>query len=174
METVPSATTRASASNPARPPRGAHDEVKADGTPVGFRRLLLATDLSAASERAAAEAIRLAAESDGHLLVLSVIDPQRLRLPGGRFVRRMDQERATVEIGMQQVVGRARAVGVRATFLVWEGDAAEAIVDASEAEDVDVIILGSHGRGALGRIVLGSTSRRVSENANRPVMVVAG
>jgi nucleotide-binding universal stress UspA family protein len=141
-------------------------------TPDGIHRLLLATDLSAASERAADEAILLAVESGAQLVVLSVIDPGRLRLPGGRILRRVDQERSRIEIGVQMVVGRALAAGARAAFLVWEGDPAEAILAASEAENVDVIVLGSRRRGLLGRLILGSTSARVSEQAQRRVLVV--
>lgn len=141
--------------------------------PVAISRLLLATDLSSASEHAALEAIRMAAESGAQLLVLSVIDPGRLRLPGGRFLRRVDQERARIETGVQKLVRRAQEAGARATFLVWEGDPAEAILAASEAESVDVIVLGSHGRGPLGRFVLGSISAQVSEQAHCQVVVVA-
>ena len=141
-------------------------------TPDGIHRLLLATDLSAASERAADEAILLAVESGAQLVVLSVIDPGRLRLPGGRILRRVDQERSRIEIGVQMLVSRALAAGARAAFLVWEGDPAEAILAASEAENVDVIVLGSHRRGLLGRLILGSTSARVSEQAQRRVLVV--
>jgi len=141
---------------------------------VAVQRLMLATDLSPVSERAAAEAIRLAAESGAHLLVFSVIDPRRLRLPGGRFLRRVDQERNRIETGAQILVARARAAGVRATFLVWEGNPPEAILAASAAERIDAIVLGAHSRGLLGRLVLGSTSGRVSERARCEVMVVAG
>jgi len=148
-------------------------ELGSDRQPVGLRRLLLATNLSTASERAALEAIRLAAESGAQLLVLSVIDPGRLRLPSGMFVRRVDQERARIETEVQKLVGRARMAGARATFLVWEGDPAEAILAASEAENVDIIVPGSHGRGPLGRFVLGSISARVSERAKCRVLVVA-
>jgi len=144
-----------------------------DVLPVAIRRVLLATDLSRASEQAAVEAIRLAAESGAQLVVLSVIDHRLLRLPGGRFLRRVDQERARVEAGAQVLVARARGAGARATFMVWEGDPAEAILAASEAEEVDVIVLGAHARGLLGRLVLGSTSARVSEHARCQVMVVA-
>ena len=141
---------------------------------MAILRLLLATDLSPASERAADEAIRLAAESGAQLVVLSIVDPGRLRLPGGLIVRRVDQERARIEAGVQRLVRRARAARVRATFLVWEGDPAEAILAASDAENVDMIVLGSHGRGRLGRLVLGSVSARVSEEARCRVVVVAG
>ncbi len=139
---------------------------------VGIRRVLLATDLAPASERAAMEAIRLASDARAQLVVLSVIDPGRLRLPGGLFLRRVDQERTRIESATQALVARARATGVRATFLVWEGDPAEAILAASEAENVDLIVIGSHGRGALGRFVLGSTSASVSEQASCRVLVV--
>ena len=140
---------------------------------VRLRRVLLATDLSPASENAATEAIALAVESGAVLLVLSVIDPGLLRLPGGRFLRRVDQERARIQAGTQALVARARAKGVRATFLVWEGDPAEAIVATSESESIDLVVLGSHGRGPLGRLVLGSTSTTVSEQARCRVLVAA-
>jgi nucleotide-binding universal stress UspA family protein len=153
-----------------REPDGSTDVVAADS----IRRLMLATDLSPASEPAAKEAIRLAVGHSAELIVLSVIDPHRLRLPGGRFLRRVDQERARVEAAIQAIVIRARAAGVRATFLVWEGDPAESILAASESEDVDAIVLGSHGRGLLGRLVLGSTSARVAEDAHCRVLVIPG
>jgi nucleotide-binding universal stress UspA family protein len=140
---------------------------------VGIRRLLLATDLLSASERAADEAIRVAVESGAQLVVLSVVDPGRLRLPGGLFLRRVDQERARIEADVQKLVSRARQAGARATFLVWEGDPAEAILAAAQSEQIDAIVLGSHGRGLLGRLVLGSISARVAEQATCQVLVVA-
>jgi nucleotide-binding universal stress UspA family protein len=139
---------------------------------VAIRSIILATDLSAVSEGAADAAIRLAVEHGAALIVLSVVDPKRLRMPGGHFLRRIDQERARAEIGAQAVVRRARALGARATFLVWEGDPAETILSASESERADLIILGSHERGRLGRIVLGSISTRVSEDARCQVLVI--
>jgi nucleotide-binding universal stress UspA family protein len=158
---------------PRRKGRAANDLGGSAGEAVRVRRVLLATDLSFASEPAATEAIRLAAGSGAQLIVISVIQSGRLRLPGGLILRRVDQERSRVVTDVQHVVGRARAAGVRATFLVWEGEPAEAILAAAEAEDVDVIVLGSHGRGLLGRFVLGSTSTRVSDMARCRVLVVA-
>lgn len=134
--------------------------------------MLLATDLSGASQSATEKAISLAVEQDRELIVLSVVDPRRLRLPGGLFLRRVDQERARVQSGVQLVVARARAAGARAMFLVWEGDPAESIVSASDAEGADVIVVGSHGRGRLARMLMGSTSAAVAEGAPRPVIVV--
>lgn len=140
--------------------------------PRAIRRILLATDLSSASAPATEEAITIAHREHAHLIVLSVVDPRLLRLPGGRFLRRIDQERADVESRVQALVARARTAGVRCTFLVWEGDPSEVILEASEAEDVDLVVMGSHGRGRIGRLLLGSTSERVSHESNREVLVI--
>ena len=137
-----------------------------------IHRLLLATDLSPASDAATSEAIALAARHRAELIVLSVVDPRRLRLPGGPFVRRADQEHAELMTGVQMIVARARTAGLRATFLVWEGEPAETIMAASEAEGADVIVMGSHGRGRIGRLILGSTSARVSGEARCRVIVI--
>jgi nucleotide-binding universal stress UspA family protein len=139
-----------------------------------IQRVLLATDLTPISERAAADATALARTHGAQLIIVSVIDTSRLRLPGGRFLRRVDQERARIEAGAQELVRRARAAGVNATFLVWEGDPAEGVLEAAAAEAADVIVLGSHGRGRIGRLILGSTSARVTDGARCPVLVVRG
>jgi nucleotide-binding universal stress UspA family protein len=152
-------------------PRGvARGALSREETPI--RRLLLATDLSPASEAATSEAIALAVRHGASLIVLSVVDPRRLRLPGGPFVRRADQERAELLAGVQHIVARARLAAVSATFLVWDGEPAETIIAAAESEGADVIVLGSHGRGRIGRLIIGSTSARVSEEAQCRVVVV--
>ncbi len=154
------------------PPTDARNRVSEPSIRPETRRILLATDLSPASEQAVDAAIRLATERSAQLLVMSVVDPRRIRLPGGPFLRRIDQERARVEAATQAIVARARTAGARATFLVWEGDPAPSILDAASSESADVIVLGSHGRGRLGRLILGSTSARVCELAQCEVLVV--
>jgi nucleotide-binding universal stress UspA family protein len=140
--------------------------------PDAVRHVLLATDLSPASLPATEAAIDIARRSGADLTVLSVVDPRILRLPGGRFLRRVDQEQARIEAGVQDLVAQARAAGVVAAFLVWHGDPSEAILEAAEAEDADLVVMGSHGRGRIGRLVLGSTSARVSAESPRRVLVV--
>ena len=167
--------TAIAAEIPSRPPPRAADRgtARRDAVaPRSVRRILLATDLSPASESATEQAIALAVEQGASLVVISVVDPRRLRLPGGPFVRRVDQERAEVIAGAQRVVARARTAGAVATFLVWDGDPADSIIAAADAEGADVIVIGSHGRGRLGRLVLGSTSARVADEATCPVVVV--
>jgi nucleotide-binding universal stress UspA family protein len=135
------------------------------------RRILLAVDQAGSSIAASEEAIRLAIHEHAALIVLSVIEPHDLHRPGG-IRRRVDQERERLESGAMAIVRRARAAGVQATFLVWEGDAAESILEASLAEEADIIVLGSRPRTNLRRLVLGSVSTAVARAATCEVVVV--
>ena len=143
-------------------------------TPVprsGIGRILLATDLAPASEEAADEAIRLARDLGAELLVVSVIDGVRTAVMD-RLPDRMDQRRAAREIAAQAVVVRGRLAGVRVSFLVWEGEAGPAIVEAAVAERVDLVVVGSRGRNRVERFVLGSVSDHVVRHAPCPVLIV--
>lgn len=135
-------------------------------------KLLLATDLSPASAPATNEAFELAARLDVPLLIVSVIDPGQLRLPGGRFGVRVDQVRAQREELAQDLVEQGRRAGIGVSFLVWEGDPGESIIEAARAEHADLIVVGSHGRSAVGRFLIGSVSDHVVRNASCPVLVV--
>lgn len=131
---------------------------------------MLATEFGPASRAATDEAIALAAQLGARLLVTSVVDPGAADGDG----RRVDQVRAGREAGAQEIVREARARGTEATFLVWEGDPGEVILNAAAAEDVDLIVVGSRGRGPVGRLLLGSVSDHIVRHADRPVVVVRG
>ncbi len=135
------------------------------------RRILLAIDQSGSSRGASREAIRRAASEHAALIVLSVVEPHNLHLPGGGL-RRVDQERDRLASGALLIVKQAREAGVPATFLIWEGDPAETILEASRAEGADAIVLGSRPRTNLRRLILGSVSSEVSRRATCEVVVV--
>lgn len=137
-----------------------------------IRRILLATDLSPTTSLATDWAFELARRNDAALLVVSVIDPRELAMPGGGFLARVDQVRDRREAVAQRLVERGRAMGVPVTFLVWTGEPAESIVAAAEAEGVDVILVGAHNRGTIGRFLMGSVSEHVARHAPCPVLIV--
>jgi nucleotide-binding universal stress UspA family protein len=134
-------------------------------------RILLAVDLTPASREAVDGAIARAKADGAEIIVLSVVEQHNLHLPGGN-ARRVDQERDRLAAGAQAIVQRARDIGIRATFLIWEGEPAEAIIDAARSEDADVIILGSRPRLNLRRLILGSVSSEVARRAPCEVVVV--
>lgn len=146
----------------------------ATGLPVvpdTIGRILLATDLTEASELATDWAFALAERNGADLLVVSVIDPQEVRRESQRTGLRWDQVRDRRQAAAQELVVRGRPTGLNVTFLVWTGDPGESIVSAAEAEAADLIVVGTHGRGPIGRLFLGSVSEHVVRNAPCPVLV---
>jgi nucleotide-binding universal stress UspA family protein len=138
-----------------------------------IRRILLATDLSSASEGATDQALQLARDLRADLLVVSVIDSSPT-LGAGPAVARMDQRRAARELAAQTIVVKGRRTGVSVSFLVWEGEPGPAIIEAAVAEAADLVVVGTHGRGRFERLVLGSVSDHVVRHAPCPVLIVRG
>jgi nucleotide-binding universal stress UspA family protein len=136
------------------------------------RRVLVATDASATSAGAERAGAELAARIGASLVFVSVIDPSRLRLPGGLFHTRVDQVRNQREAALARLVATARVAGVAAQFLIWEGDPGSSVIDAADAEGADVIIVGSHDRGPIGRRLLGSVSSYVVRHARGQVVII--
>jgi nucleotide-binding universal stress UspA family protein len=75
---------------------------------------------------------------------------------------------------MAKLVARAKQAGVRARSLVVEGQAADRIVRAARASRADMIVMGTHGRGAVAKFFLGSVAGRVVATATCPVLTVRG
>lgn len=134
--------------------------------------IVLGTEFGAVSAAAERIAIGHAARAGAPLLIVNAIDPGRLRLPGGRFRRRVDQVRADRESEAAALVARANAAGVHAQVLIWDGDPASCVVDAARAEGASRIVVGSHGRGRLGRAIVGSVSEAIAARAACPVSIV--
>ena len=132
--------------------------------------VLLATDLSVASDEATLKAIDLAASLQARLLIVNVIDPSAAK--AGSVGNRVDQVRAEREPRLLEVVERARAWGVESTHLLWTGEAGKSIVAAAEAERADMIVVGTRGLARAGRWLLGSVSDHVVHHASCPVLVV--
>ena len=143
------------------------------GADRSIRRILLATDLSTASEGASEQALQLSQDLRADLLVVSVIDSESI-LPVGPSSARMDQRRAAREAVAQAIVVNGRRAGVKVNFLVWEGEPGPAIVEAAIAEDADLVVVGTHGRSRVGRMVLGSVSDHVVRHAPCPILIVRG
>jgi nucleotide-binding universal stress UspA family protein len=84
----------------------------------------------------------------------------------------MDQRRGAREQAAQAVVVRGRQAGIAVSFLVWEGEPGPAIVEAAAAEEASMVIVGTHGRNRVGRMLLGSVSDHVIRHATCPVLIV--
>jgi nucleotide-binding universal stress UspA family protein len=58
------------------------------------------------------------------------------------------------------------------THLLDEGDPASVIVEAAQAQNCDLIVMGTHGRGGLNRLLMGSVTEKVLRNSTVPVLAV--
>lgn len=142
--------------------------------PSRIKTVLLATDLTAASEVATTQAIDLAVSIAARLLVVNVI---ALPEPGGGPVApfssgaRVDQQRANREPSLLDITNAARTRGIEAEFLLWTGEPGQSIVAAAEAEGADLIVVGTRGLDSAGRFMMGSVSDYVVYHSSCPVLV---
>jgi nucleotide-binding universal stress UspA family protein len=142
------------------------------GTRSGqIRTILLATDLTSVSDFATTQAIEMAAALHARLLVVNVIDQGDGQVSRLTSNRRVDQQRSVREGPLLAIIERARSRGVVAEFLLWTGEAGQGIVAAAEAEDADLVVVGTRGMDRAGRFLLGSVSDHVVYHSTVPVMV---
>ena len=69
-------------------------------------------------------------------------------------------------------VNRLEQIGVQRTMKVYTGPAAKAITEYAAAHEIDLIVLGTHGRGGMAHLLLGSVAERVVRTAPCPVLTV--
>lgn len=137
-----------------------------------FRNVLVAIDGSQTAMTALEEAIELARGEGARLTLLSVAAPSRWTFvgpPAAPYPTERDLERAAREI-----VERAEALvppDLCVSTLVRHGSPAAAIVERVVDGDHDLVVMGSHGRGRLASLLLGSVSRAVVARCPVPVLV---
>jgi nucleotide-binding universal stress UspA family protein len=83
-----------------------------------------------------------------------------------------EEERRAAESRLHHLVRRVGERGVRARHLVLEGVAHQVIVDTAKRQRADLIVMGTHGRRGVTRILLGSVAELVMRHAHCPVLTV--
>lgn len=145
---------------------------------TAYARLLVLVDDTPLGRATAEEAVRLARALDAELLFLAAIPPAPPMLGEvdvAMFEPVADHEtlgREQAERAFEMARGLARAAGLACRTLVTVGvDPAEAADQAANEHDCAMIVVGSHGRGTLARLVLGSVMAHLTQIADRPVLV---
>jgi nucleotide-binding universal stress UspA family protein len=139
-------------------------------------KLLIALDESAVSLRAAKEAARLFPH--GEYLVVNVARRPTPWIAAGDFGTVYPATLADLppegmsDADLAELANRAGLDD--AELLRLEGDPAHAICEAAEGHDVDVVVVGSHDKGVLRRLVDPSVADAVVQGTYRPVLVVSG
>ena len=135
-----------------------------------YKNIVLAYDGSKFSNKALQEAIRMAKSSGGSLLILSVVDiTDEFESEAPGLTDKMTEKLLKLA---QKALGKAVAAKVKAKVEVHVGDAYEMIVEIARKKKADIIVMGSHGRTGLTRLLMGSVTSRVIGHATCSVLVV--
>ena len=138
--------------------------------------IVYATDFSASAEPAEAQAIRLAQVLGDELVFVHVATETPLYGEGGlgmADVRAVyDAQRRWATDVLNSRVAAARQAGIRARFSLRVGVPTKEIVAAADEEKARMIVIGTHGRSGLDRLLLGSVAERVIRRASCPVLTV--
>jgi nucleotide-binding universal stress UspA family protein len=145
-----------------------------------FKRILIATDGSELSQKAADSGIELAKLSGGHVVALQVVPHYPVSyFEGGATISpteitRLEKEWAdSAQTTVDKLKAQAEANGVQATGITTHSDmVAEAIITAAKKHDCDLIVMASHGRRGLTRLLLGSETTHVLTHSVIPVMIL--
>lgn len=142
-----------------------------------FKHILVPVDGSETSLQAVAKAAGLAKAFGSEVTAVYVLDPYPFTGVGADFAYGQAQylSAATAEANtaLEAVKKQMDEAGVAVKTMVGEGHAVhEGIVRVGDSVGADLIVMGSHGRRGLEKLVLGSVAQRVLSTARIPVLVV--
>jgi nucleotide-binding universal stress UspA family protein len=141
-----------------------------------MRKILVATDGSPSAYEAIDMALELAVEHQAELTFVHVLPPDEFITgrvgPGRPIPHRVEMDES--EAALRTAAEEAEKAGVSYALERISGETVDEIVAVAEGLEVDLIVVGSRGRGPLAGAILGSVSSGVLKKANRPVLIVRG
>lgn len=144
-----------------------------------FKRILVPLDGSSLSERALPAARALAQKFESHVILLRVLDIPTPTAPTSHpevaigWVREARQHaHEEAESYLEAIQEALCKAGIDTRILLRDRSPAEDILDVAGAEDIDVIVMSTHGRSGLGRWAFGSVAEKVARHSPCPVLLV--
>jgi len=143
---------------------------------IALKKILVATDFSEAADAALSYGRAFARAFSARLHVLHVVDDMYLRLGGDAYAAVLPELQQDVE---RQARERLDALlmdndptPLPTDTIIREGAAAPEIVKYAKDADIDLIVVGTHGRSAVAHLLMGSVAERVVRTASCPVLTV--
>jgi nucleotide-binding universal stress UspA family protein len=137
---------------------------------MNAKKILFPTDFSAFSDGALDQATALARDAGAALLIVHVEEPAIAYGGGEMYYGVLEPDHATLRKVLGGVVPSDPQVPYEHRLL--SGDPAEAIVQLAEEEHVEMIVMGTHGRTGLRRLLMGSVAEAVVRRAPCPVLTL--
>ncbi len=139
-----------------------------------YERILVPTDGSVGVERAIRHAVDLAVEHGAEVNALYVVNSGAyVGTPmesAGQGVDQLLREEA--EKAVEEVAAVCDDYEVPVETAILNGSPSREIVQYAEAEDCDLIVMGTHGRGGIDRLLLGSVAEKVVRSSTVPVLTI--
>lgn len=139
-------------------------------------KVLICIDLSDSTEKILTHTHKLTRSLSGQLYLLHVADPEPDFIGldvGPQSVRdSLSNEYHQEHKDLQEIARELRGNGVNTTALLIQGPTIETILKESQKLGVDMIVMGSHGHGAIHDLLVGSVSKGVLHKASCPVFIV--
>ena len=144
---------------------------------IALKNILVATDFGEAADAALAYGRELARTFGATLHVLHVADDVYVRLGGDAYVGVLPELQQDIEAAARQqldalLVDNDPVPLPARRSVVTSSAPAAAIVDYARDADIDLIVVGTHGRGAVAHLLMGSVAERVVRTAPCPVLTV--
>jgi nucleotide-binding universal stress UspA family protein len=136
-----------------------------------YDEILLASDGSDAAEAATDHALLLAEAFDAKLHVIYVLDVAEPSQDVDDSAEHPDLK-AKRERALEYPVEQAERADITVTSVTMRGSPSDALVTYAGQEDIDLIVMGTHGRSGFDRLLVGSVAERVVRNAPAPVVTV--
>lgn len=143
-----------------------------------FKKILLATDGSAVSEQATRLALLIGSLHGSRVMALNIVEPYPFigidsMNPAGYLAYMDAAKKNTIDIHQKFLqLAQVIAPSVPVDCLMSEGSTVSAgILQVCKDQDCDLIVIGSHGRGKLGRLMLGSVATKVVNESPITVLV---
>lgn len=137
---------------------------------MNYKKILFATDFSPASEAALQYATSLARDSGATLLITHVEEIPMPYIGGEMYFAQPEYPNPEIRRMLEAVVPHDRSVRYEHKLIM--GTAADDIVRVADEENVDLIVIGTHGRTGLKRVLMGSVAESVMRLATCPVLTI--
>ncbi len=133
-----------------------------------FQKILFPTDFSHTGDAALEMATALARDTGAMLYIVHVQEPPAFYGGGEMYYGMLDPTASELIKLLEEV--KPSDPNVRYEQRMLTGDPAGALVDFAKEEQMDLIVLGTHGRGGLSRLLMGSVAEAVVRRAECPVL----
>ncbi len=138
-----------------------------------FKKILIPTDGSSYAERAGLRALEFAKTFKSEIYLLSVVEiPFELYEAPGELTKLIETLKTSADELIRREKARFKAEGLSVQGYVMEGIPEEKILEVSLKEDINLIVMGSHGKTGLKRLLMGSVTEKVINQGDKPVLVV--